>query len=144
MKQNMELEAEKKIGEAGYVWTMNTNLGDGKMLQVTGNFSKGAGAAEMSREIDVIAKVFQIQRIKLLELPTCEGALKTQAEAGDRFTDDLEKLIEENREKAKVPSNVKAMMDNLRENIARTQVNTVEGKVHYDSLLATLKDLESE
>lgn len=143
MKQ-IELEAEKKIGEAGFVWTMNTNLGDGKMLQVTGNFAKGASAAQMSREIDVIAKVFQIQRLKLLELPTCEGALKTQADAGDNFTDQLEKMIEENRDKVKVPANIKAVMDNLRENIARTEANIQEGKRHYDSLLVTLKDLESE
>lgn len=144
MKKDIQLDAEQKIADAGYVWTMNTNLGDGKMLQVTGNFVKDSTAVQMSAEVDKIAKMFQIQRLKLLEIPTCEGALKQQAEAGDKFTDDLEKLLEDTKGKERVNQQTKSLMENLRENIRRTQVNIEEGKRHYDSLLATLKELETE
>jgi len=123
---------------------MNTNLGDGKMLQITGNFDKVATAAAMSAELDKVAKVFQIQRLKLLEIPTSEGALQTQARAGDDFTDQLEKLIDQNRGKEKIRHDVQAMMNNLKENIERTRVNIESGKAHYNILVATLKELESE
>lgn len=144
VKKTIELDAEQKISDAGYVWTMNTNLGDGKMLQVTGNFPKDASAVQMSREVDKIAKMFQIQRLKLLEIPTCEGALKSQADAGDRFANDLEALIEANREKEHINSQTKGVMGNLRENIERTRINIEEGKKHFDSLVAMLKELETE
>lgn len=144
MKKDLTIQAEDDMHKAAYVWSMNTNLGDGKMLQVTGNFSKGASTAEMSGEVDKIAKVFAIQRLKLLEIPTCEGALRDQARAADHFTDELDKLIDENREKERVPSNIKQHMENLRENIRKTAENIEEGKRHLDTLIASVKELEAE
>lgn len=140
----MKLKAEEQVTEAGYVWSMNTNLGDGKMMQITGNFAKGATSKEMTAELDKCAKVMQIQRIKLLEIPTCEGALRTQAEAGDKFQDDLERMVEENREKVKIRTDVQNMMHTLEENIRRTAENLEVGKRHLDHLIATLEKLENE
>jgi hypothetical protein len=144
MKKDLPLAAEEKIGEAGYVWSINANLGDGKMLQVTGNFIKGASTRDMSDEIDRIAKVFQIQRIKQLEIPVMERELRAQAEAGDKYSDDLDRMIELNRDKIKLNSNEKAQMDNIRENVRLIGDNLERGKKRMDELVQQLKDLESE
>lgn len=142
----MKLSAETQIekNEAGYVWSMNTNLGDGKMMQVTGNFPRGASAKEMTSELDKIAKVMQIQRLKLLEIPASEGALRQQAEAGDKFQDDLDRMIEEHKGKDRMRADVKRIMDTLEENIRRTGENLESGKRHLASLLDSLEKLEAE
>ena len=142
----MKLSAETQIekNEAGYVWSMNTNLGDGKMMQVTGNFPRGATAKEMTGELDKIAKVMQIQRLKLLEIPASEGALRQQAEAGDKFQDDLERMVEEHKGKERIRSDIQNLMNTLKENIRRTGENLEAGKRHLDSLIATLEKLENE
>lgn len=137
----MKLDAEKQIEQAGYVWSMNTNLGDGKMMQITGNFAKGADAKEMTAELDKCAKVMQIQRLKLLEIPASEAALRTQAEAGDNFQNQLDKLIEENTGK-KENTQIKQLMGNLRENISRTADNLESGKQHLARLIDQLAALE--
>ena len=139
-----KLEAEKKLEEAGFVWSMNTNLGDGKMMQVTGNFLKGMSPQEMSKEVDKVSLVFQIQRLKQLEIPTTVRELEAQAQAADKYTDDLEKLVEDNRDKAKIPSNVRAIMDNTRENIRVMGERIDMGKAHLERLQAQLKELEGE
>lgn len=140
----MKLKAEEQVTEAGYVWSMNTNLGDGKMMQITGNFAKGATSKEMTAELDKCAKVMQIQRLKLLEIPASEGALRTQAEAGDKFQDDLERMLEENKGKDRVRADVKRIMDTLEENIRRTAENLESGKRHLGALLESLEKLEAE
>lgn len=139
-----ELDAEKRIVDAGYVWSMNTNLGDGKMIQVTGNFDKGASPLEMSKEIDKVSKALQIQRLKQLEIPTTTRELENQAQAADVMQDDLDRLVEQHKGLARVPQQTKALMDNTRENVRKFGERIQAGKEHLDRLVAQLKELESE
>ena len=139
-----KLDAETKIDEAGYVWSMNYNLGDGKVLQVTGNFAKSASKQEMSVELDKMTAVMKRQRIIQLELPTMTESLRAQARQADDLTNQLEDMIER---KGQNKWNVqeKSVAENLRENIRKLREEMLPaGKEALAELMDQLKEMETE
>jgi hypothetical protein len=145
VKKDLPIDIEQKINDAGYVFTLNYNLGDGKMLQIVGNFPRGAKAVDMNAELDKVRRVFKRQRLVELEIPTLSGALEDKAREADAYTMQLEEVIERNASKERMTSSERAIADNIRENIRKYQEEIIPlGKTRLAELMAQLAELEKE
>jgi uncharacterized coiled-coil DUF342 family protein len=144
MNEALATAAEKKIGEAGYVFTINYNLGDGKQLQVVGNFSKGATKQEMNAELDKIRQVFRRQRLVELEIPAVSNGLQEQGEKLDNVIKQLDTLRDQYRETAKIPVQVRQQFHTLEETIRKMEEAIPAGKMYLAQMMEQRAALDAE
>lgn len=126
--------------EAGYVFTINYNMGDGKQAQVVGNFARNASEREMGLEMDKLSRVLARQRVLQLEIPATSGSLKAQAAQADEYERQITEVLDRNKGKERLQASEQNALQNLRENLRKIREDFLPaGKEHLDSLVELAK-----
>jgi len=116
--------SEKKVG---YMFRVGYDLGNGRNVDVTGNFAEGATNKEMDLELDKIMKSMERQRTKN-EIVLLEANLevaKDQLSANEKA---FHELTEKEKREGKLNSADKQHVNTMKVNIGRIAEDIEKGK----------------
>ena len=107
-----------------YVYQVSYELGNGRVINITGNIHEGTSKERMNEILDEVISVFDRQRTKILELPILEEKLHSQKDQYDRSYNEYLKL----GEKDKLTSQDKMNLQNLKTNVDGLHKSIQEGE----------------
>lgn len=122
----MDKEQQTNEAKPGYVFALNADIGNGRNFQVTGNFPKGVGLAEVEKDLNLFCKAIDRKQTEAA-VPALEAEIE-QFEANIAAQERDIAAIDKRNEGKPTPTQEKLARENALVNINALKEKTARKK----------------